>query len=363
MAEERSHDELVRRVADLEEELAECRKAERTERLKSEARLNAILGSVSDHMSMVDRELNVLWVNKAAINIFGDDIVGRPCYEVYRGRSEPCEPYPCITLQAFADGASHSHESVLLTREGKRIHLLATANVTSFNACGQPETVIKVCRDITERRQTGQELKTSLEKLRKALAGTIQAMALTVETRDAYTAGHQRRSTALARAIALEMGLAEDLVDGIRMAGVIHDLGKISIPAEILSKPGKITENEFNLIKDHPRTGYDILKNIEFQWPIAEIVLQHHERMDGSGYPRGLKGEEILLEARILAVADVIEAMASHRPYRPALGLDEAMAEITSKRGTRYDAEAVDASVELFSRKGFHFDSGWQAGD
>ena len=201
-----------------------------------------------------------------------------------------------------------------------------------------------------------EKLQDTLEKLRKAMEGTIQVISSTVEMRDPYTAGHQQRVTTLACAIATEMGLPEDRIDGLRMAGVIHDLGKIAVPAEILSKPGEITEPEFGIIKTHPQAGNDILKDIEFPWPIAEIVYQHHERMDGSGYPQGLSGENTLLEARILAVADVVEAMASHRPYRPALGIDTALEEISQNRGTLYDPDVVDACLKAFKEKGFKFE-------
>ena len=178
-------------------------------------------------------------------------------------------------------------------------------------------------------------------------------MVSAVEARDPYTAGHQLRSADLARAIATEMGLPPKKIEGIRMAGSIHDIGKLSIPAEILSKPTKLSEIEFSLIKEHVRRGFEMLKDVESPWPMAEIVYQHHERMDGSGYPRNLKGEEILVEARILAVADVVEAMASHRPYRPGLGIDVTLNEIEKNRGTLYDADAVDACLRLFREKGF----------
>jgi len=201
-----------------------------------------------------------------------------------------------------------------------------------------------------------EKLRDTLEKLRKAMEGTIQVISSTVEMRDPYTAGHQRRVAALAGAIAAKMGLTEDRIDGLRMAGLIHDLGKIAVPAEILSKPGRITEAEFNMIKCHPQTGYDILKDMKFPWPLAQIVLEHHERMDGSGYPQGLSGEDTLLEARILAVADVVEAMASHRPYRPALGIDRALDEIQQNRGTLYDTVVVDACLKLFKEKEFNLE-------
>jgi len=187
--------------------------------------------------------------------------------------------------------------------------------------------------------------------LRKALNGTVQAIASLVETRDPYTAGHQDRVVDLARAIARQMGLSKEQIDGLRIAGKIHDIGKVSVPAELLSLPRKLSDLEFELIKTHAQAGYEIIKDIEFPWPIARIVLEHHERMDGSGYPNGLTGKDILPESRVLAVADVVEAMATHRPYRPALGLSAALEEITRNRGVRYDKDAVDACLCLFREK------------
>ena len=174
-----------------------------------------------------------------------------------------------------------------------------------------------------------------------------------VESRDPYTSGHQVRVAHLARAIATEMGLPQDKIDGIRMAGSIHDIGKLSIPAEILSKPTKLTDIEYSLIKEHSRIGYEMLKNVESPWPLAQIVYQHHERMDGSGYPRNLKGDEILLGARIMAVADVVETMASHRPYRAALGIEAALEEIEKNKGIFYDNAVVDACLKLFREKDY----------
>lgn len=198
-------------------------------------------------------------------------------------------------------------------------------------------------------------LKQSELKLRASLLDSVSAIAATVEMRDPYTAGHQRRVAHLATAIARELGLPEQQIEGLHLACVVHDVGKIKIPAEILSKPGKLTEIEFFLILEHSRSGFEILKSIDFPWPIAEIVLQHHERLDGSGYPQGLKGEQILLEARILAVADVVEAMISHRPYRAGLGVDAALAEITQKRGSVFCDKVVDVCVRLFREQGFNF--------
>jgi putative nucleotidyltransferase with HDIG domain len=207
--------------------------------------------------------------------------------------------------------------------------------------------------EIDVRKHAEKQLEETLESLRKAFGATVQAMVSAVETRDPYTAGHQIRSANLARAIATEMGLSLEKIEGIRIAGTIHDIGKLSIPAEILSKPTKLSELEFSLIKEHACRGFEMLKNVEFPWPLAEIVHQHHERIDGSGYPRNLKGEEICMEARILTVADVVEAMASHRPYRPGLGMDAALNEIEKNRGLLYDSHAVDTCLRLFREKGF----------
>ena len=206
-----------------------------------------------------------------------------------------------------------------------------------------------------EHQRAEKELKETLEKVRRTMKGTIDAMALTVEMRDPYTAGHQRNVASLARAIAKEMELSESEIEEIHLAATIHDVGRMSIPAEILSKPSSLTDIEYLIVKRHPQVGYDILKMVEFPWPIAQIGLQHHERMDGSGYPQGLSGKDILLGARILAVADVVEAMVSHRPHRPALGIDKALEEIREKRGTLYDPEVVDACLKLFAEKRFKF--------
>jgi HD-GYP domain-containing protein (c-di-GMP phosphodiesterase class II) len=199
----------------------------------------------------------------------------------------------------------------------------------------------------SDRVRVMEELRINLDKFQRAMEGIVQAISVAVEMRDPYTAGHQQRVAEVACAIAERMNFSADDIYGLRMASVIHDLGKITVPAGILSKPGKLSQLEYELIKSHVQAGYDILKNIEFPWPLAQIILQHHERLDGSGYPQGLKGEQILPQARILAVADVLETIASHRPYRPSLGLDRAINEIRSHLGTLYDAGAARVCLAM----------------
>jgi PAS domain S-box-containing protein/putative nucleotidyltransferase with HDIG domain len=214
------------------------------------------------------------------------------------------------------------------------------------------ERIGKIIEQVT----VEEELKQSLEKLKAITEGIIKAMATTTELKDPYTAGHQKRVSKLSVEIAKKLGLSDDNIEGIRMAGLIHDIGKISVPAEILSKPGELSEHEFNIIKTHSQVGYDILKTIDFPWPIADIILQHHERIDGSGYPYGLGEKDILLEAQIITVADVIDAMASHRPYRPALGINEAFKEISKNKGIKYNSKVVDICLELYEKKEFDFE-------
>jgi response regulator RpfG family c-di-GMP phosphodiesterase len=197
-----------------------------------------------------------------------------------------------------------------------------------------------------------EELQASYERTRMILEGTVLAMSRIVESRDPYTAGHEQQVARIACVISEKMLLPADRVDAIRVAGQLHDIGKIAVPSEILTKPGRLSPLEMEMVKTHCRNAYDILKAIEFPYPVAKIILQHHERLDGSGYPQGLKGEEILLEARIIAVADVIEAISSHRPYRPAKDVDVAMTEITDHRGTLYDANVVDAALDIYRTRG-----------
>ena len=244
-------------------------------------------------------------------------------------------------------------ESECLSKDGTTIPVEVNARIIEIDG---KNIVISASRDITERKQAEQKIRKSTEELTKVLENTVQAIAATAEMRDPYTAGHQRRVTQLACTLAKEMELSKEQIEGLRIAGVLHDIGKIHIPAEILSKPGELTELEFGIIKTHPKVGYEILKPIEFPYPVAQIVLQHHERLDGSGYPSGLAGKDILTEARILGIADVVEAMSSHRPYRPGMGINEALEEISQSGRNLFGSDIVDSCMRLFYEKGFKFE-------
>ena len=206
-----------------------------------------------------------------------------------------------------------------------------------------------------EYNQVDKKLKQSYKKLQKIIEGTANIITRVVELRDPYSIGHQQKVSKLATTIAREMKLSQDKIEGTRVASLVHDIGKVNLPTEIVSKPGKLIEVEFNLIRNYPKVGYDILKKVDFPWPIAEIVLQHQEKIDGSGYPRGLKGDEICIEAKILGVANVVEAMSSSKSYRPALGIDKALEEISKNKGILYDPKVIDVCTKLFKEKGFKF--------
>jgi HD-GYP domain-containing protein (c-di-GMP phosphodiesterase class II) len=253
-------------------------------------------------------------------------------------------------------------ELSLLATDGKQVPIYLSVNKVGL--VGTDEIYCLVTTDLTEEKQIEEivtakkmalaALKASLE-LEKSLEESIKSIAYTAESRDEYTAGHMKRVGQLSSAIARELGLPEDTIHGIELASTIHDVGKIAIPVEILTKPGKLSKIEMMLVQTHVEAGYDIIKNIEFPWPIARMILEHHERIDGSGYPQGLKGDEMLLGSRIIAVSDVIEAMSTHRPYRFVLGIDAALAEIKQHRGKLYDAQVVDACLKLFAEKRFAF--------
>jgi putative nucleotidyltransferase with HDIG domain len=286
--------------------------------------------------------------------------VGLPEYGVSKARRLPSgegiAPEDWALAHTVREGVTVKDEMLEIDAFDGKKKVILNYTAPVLDDWGAIQGAIVVNLDITLLKEAEEKLQHTLDSLRKAFGTTVQVLVSAVEIRDPYTAGHQIRSADLARAIATEMEFTQDRIDGIRIAGVIHDIGKLSVPAEILSKPTKLSEIEFSLIKEHANTGFEILKDVESPWPLAEIVYQHHERMNGSGYPRHLKGEEILMEARILAVADVVESMASHRPYRPALGLNAALEEIENNKGPLYDAGAVDACLRLFREKGFQLE-------
>ncbi|OGP67711.1 MAG: hypothetical protein A2W27_10865, partial [Deltaproteobacteria bacterium RBG_16_44_11] len=333
-------------------DITEHRRAEEALR-ESEELFRSYLEYAPDGIYMNDLEGNFLYGNHKCEEIIGyrrEELIGKNFLEL-NILSENSLNKAGLLLQANMEGKSTGPDEIdLISKEGRLIPVEINTNVVQ--RMGQ-RIVLAFVRNITERKQAEEERKQSFVRLRKALGATVQAISMTVEMKDPYTSGHQRRVSDLARSIATEMGLSADRRDFIRTASSIHDIGKIAAPSEILSKPTKLTDLEFNLIKTHAQSGYDILKDIEFPWPVADVVLQHHERMDGSGYPRGLKGDDILLEARIMAVADVVESMASHRPYRPALGIEAALKEIEKNKGILYDDIVADACLRLFQEKSY----------
>lgn len=300
--------------------------------------------------------LDILYVNQGALNITG------------------CRSTDEMTGRKFTDFVAPEHRDLLVERGYKRQKGEDVPNQYEFQALRRDgasfpaeisigrityrgkEARQGIIRDISDRKHAEQELQNSLDKLRKAMKGIVQAMAKITEIKDPYTAGHQRRVARLASAIAHNMGLSQEQVEAVRLAGLIHDLGKIYIPHEILNKPTPLAKEEYTTIQAHARAGYDILKTTEFPWSITDVIHQHHERYDGSGYPQKLNGQDILIEARILAVADTVEAMSFDRPYRAAPGQDMALQEISSKRGILYDPQVVDTCIKILTDNEFRFE-------
>ncbi len=323
--------------------------------ISSEARYRSIFENAMEGIFQATKEGYYLNVNPALVNMLGYNSTGEMISTVNMLGEENFvnrEDGPALRKMLRKHGAAKRFETEIYRKDKGRVWVL----VSAYSVHDPQNHVLYyegIMEEVTERKHAEIALKRSLESLRKAINGIIQAVTATVETRDPYTSGHQKKVADLAVAIAAEMSLPPDQIDAIRMAGAMHDIGKVAAPAEILSKPGRLNDTELALVKMHPRAGFDILKGIDFPWPIAEIILQHHERLDGSGYPEGLEGEDILLEARILAVADVIDAIASHRPYRAALGKRKAMDQITAGRGTLFDPQVVDACLKLFARRRF----------
>jgi PAS domain S-box-containing protein len=336
-------------------DITERKKAEEKLR-ENEERYRALFDRSLDLVYITDFEGRFIDANDAALNRLGYNREEIRSLNFATLLSEDQMPLALQSTQEILD-TGYQRNAIELRLKAKNGHDVFVETVGSvIKREGRPYAVQGIARDITDRKRAEEELQRTLESLRKSFGATIQAMVSAVESRDPYTAGHQIRSANLARCIATEMGLPKEKIEGIRMAGSIHDIGKLSIPAEILSKPTKLTNIEFSLIKEHSQKGYEMLKDVESPWPLAEIVYQHHERMDGTGYPRNLKGEDILLEARILAVADVVESMASHRPYRPAIGIKAALEEIEKNKGIFYDDAVADACLRLFRDKGFQLE-------
>ncbi|MEW8351522.1 MAG: HD domain-containing phosphohydrolase [Candidatus Thiodiazotropha taylori] len=262
-------------------------------------------------------------------------------------------------LNAVKDKQAYDLVHRIIRKDNDDIQYVHELADHATNEDGEVIRSIGTVQDITNLVNLDEERQHYMEKFRNSLEKTVIVVSATLEKRDPYTAGHQRNVSELAVSIAKELNLSDEIISGIRLGSIIHDIGKINIPSEILTRPGKLSDLEFEMIKTHPLHGSEILKDVEFPWPIAEMVLQHHERLDGSGYPNRLKGDEILLEAKIIAVADVVEAMSSHRPYRPSLGIDVALQEIEAGSGRLFDEKAVSACINLFREKDFKpFSSG-----
>lgn len=345
--------QAVQRTLAAEQSARERQAAEKALR-ESEAKFRALVESSSDWIWEVDEQFRYTYSSPQVYGLLGfraEELVGKTPYDLM-------DSDDAARLRESLSGIAGRREHFRLVetsthhKDGRLVYL-ETSGTPMFDAQGVFKGYRGINRDITGRKEAEQERLASAAKLEQTLLQIIEAIAATVEARDPYTAGHQRRVAQLASAIALEMGLPDDQVRGLYLAATIHDLGKIRIPAEILSKPGALNPVEFELVKTHPQTGYDIIKDMKFPWPIAQMVLQHHERLDGGGYPQRLTGEQMLLEAKILGVADVVEAMSSHRPYRAGLGLDAALDEISQQRGIRYDPEVVDSCLTLFREKKF----------
>ncbi|MDI6743201.1 MAG: PAS domain S-box protein [Smithella sp.] len=320
---------------------------------KSEENFRHSLDESPMGVRIVAPDGETLYANKAILEIYGyqslDELREIPLHKRYT--PESMADFKLREEQRLDEAAVHlEYEISIVRKDGEIRHVHALRKEIFWNGRKQYQIIYQ---DITERRKAEEKLQETMNSLRKAIKTTIQVLGIASEARDPYTAGHQRRVADLARAIATEMNLPHDVIEGIRMAGAIHDIGKISIPSEILCKPTMLTDLEFSLVKSHCRHSYDIVKDVESPWPLADIVYQHHERIDGSGYPQKLKKDDILIEARILAVADVVEAIMSYRPYRPALGIDIALTEIEHNAGILYDSRAAKSCLKLFRENKF----------
>ena len=335
---------LVSKVSELEKDITERNRIQEELNLKAQ-----ILDAATDTIYVTDTSWTIRYVNEAACMNLGyrrDELMGHDLRDfIAPEKVELLQP-------AWADTET-TLETTHIRKDGTVVPVEIHARTTEWDGS---KVRLAVARDITERKKAEEQQRTANARLEQVLQGTLAVIEQMMEVQDPYTSGHQRRVAELAVAIAREMSLPEEsCVSIIRTAAVIHDIGKTTVPAEILSRPGRLSPAEFGLIKIHSQVGYDIIKRANLPDPVADIVLQHHERLDGSGYPQGLSGDDILPEAQILAVADVVEAMSSHRPYRPALGIEAALNEITDGSGVRYYPDVVAACLTLFRRRGFAF--------
>jgi PAS domain S-box-containing protein/putative nucleotidyltransferase with HDIG domain len=331
--------------------------------LRERSMVDRIMKTSPAGITVVDRKGQIVFANKRAQDIFCLTIneITQRGYSAsewhitdFDGDPFPEEQLPFIQVMNTGNSVYGVRHAIELS--GRQRVFLSINGAPIFDEQGHISEVVMTIDDITKYRQAEEKIQQSIKQLEKSMGDTIKAMSMVVETRDPYTAGHQDKVARLAAAIAKKMNLLEEQIRGIQMAGFIHDIGKMYVPADILSKPGKLSSIEMQLIRTHSQAGYDIMKDIEFPWPVARIILEHHERMDGSGYPNGALNNDILMEARIIAVADVVDAMASHRPYRPTLGIDAALGEIEKNRGVLYDSAAVDACLMLFREEGFQLE-------
>ena len=292
-------------------------------------------------------DLHIMEVNEAALGLYGyrkEELVGRDVRQLFHpAEVTRFERAPCRVTEGLQQGPVWRH----LTKDGREIHVRVSTHVVDFEGT---KAQLALAQDVTDYRAAARRARDAERKLRTALSQTIQVLLSASEQRDAYTAGHQQRVCDITVAIANEMDLSAEQVDGLRFGSMVHDIGKLGVPAELLAAPRKLRPEEYALVRMHSQIGFDILKDMEYPWPIQDIVLQHHERLDGSGYPNGLRGSQISLEARVLAVADAVEAMSSHRPYRPGMGVERALHEVSAHAGSQYDAEVVYACWAIHKR-------------
>ncbi len=324
---------------------------------ESEKRYRALVETISHGIVEFDTNGSIIFTNSAMSRITGyapEELSGQSVWEIIHPAMTGDEAGNIISGLTLPAERPQSFADTITTREGGLINVQVDWNSKPLMKNGPPG-FIAVITDFTAKYHAEDRLRQTLDRVQRTLGATVNALATTIERRDPYTAGHQQRVASLACAIAHKLQIPQDNIDGINIAALVHDIGKIHIPSEILSKPSRLSDIEFAMIKTHSQVGYEILKDIEFDWSVPDMVLQHHEKLDGSGYPGGLTGDEILFGARIITVADIVEAMASHRPYRPGLGIDIALDEIQKNRGKFYDSSVVDACVMLFREDSFQF--------